>query len=350
MKNQAKLIAATCSAFLLAGCIEKEKIATIPDAENLLFTTQGDLIVSGGKSIYQVTKTESNGSTHYQVDDIYGGDRCAFGGIAQSGDWIFTVCKEIYLEWKGFTFRTVQDTHLLAANINERPLKFVALDKDLENDPMDAMVIPNGMDVSPNGELILADEDFFSPSSVARITLDYSGDLPRVAHFDHDWLGAEYGFESPNGVQVQGNKLYVSDTNKVRRLTFDQNGDVPLLFTNENGEEISNLPDDNEFYTGGVIVDDIMPYCDGIAVTHYIESKLVYQNEAGEKIQTLPLSLQSPTALAIGNGQGFDGTDLMVTEKGILLETSSNVGNRISRIPMDVDLADPLTCEALKEL
>ena len=36
MKTQSKLIVATCSAFLLAGCIEKEKIAKIPDAENLL--------------------------------------------------------------------------------------------------------------------------------------------------------------------------------------------------------------------------------------------------------------------------------------------------------------------------
>ena len=281
---------------------------------------------------------------------VNSGDKCAFGGIAQSGEWVFTVCKEIYLEWKGWTLRTVQDTHLLAANLNKRPIEFKALDEGLENDPMDAMVIPNGIGFAPTGELIIADTDFFAPSTVGRITLDYSGINPKVAHFEADWLGSEYGFQTPNGVRVDGDTLYISDTNKVRRFFFNEAGEVPLLYTNSAGQEVSNLPDDNEFYSGGLIVDDIMPYCGGIAVTHFIESKLVFQSAAGEKYQTTPFGFEAPTALAIGQGQGFDGNDLMVTEKGILLETLSSIGNRLSRIPMDFDLSDPLTCEALKDL
>jgi len=281
------------AALLVSGCIEKEKIAKVPDAENILFTTQGQLFVSGGTNIYQVKATEnSDGTTSYKEDPVYFGDRkCAFGGIAQSGDWAFSVCKELYLEWKGWTLRTVQDTHLLAADLTKEHIVFKPLDEDLENDPMDTMFIPNGIGFAPTGELIIADTNFFAPSTVGRITLDYSGDYPRVTHFNADWLGSEYGFESPNGVRVDGDTMYISDANKVRRLFFNEAGEVPLLFDDANGDQVSNLPDDNEFYTGGIIVDDIMPYCGGIAVTHFAESKLVFQNAAGDASSRKPVPI-----------------------------------------------------------
>jgi hypothetical protein len=346
-----KAIAAVGVALLVSGCIEKEKIVKIPDAENILFTEQGSLLISGGKSLFQVEqKFNEDGSSYYQAHDLYPDRDCAFGGIAQSGEWVFAVCKEIYVAWKGWTFGVVQDTHLFAAKDSKDLMHFQALDKDLSNDPLDSMVIPNGMDFSPSGDLIIADEDFFSDSSVGRIKLDYSGDFPKFSSFEADFIDTDYGISSPNGVQIEGNMLYVSDKNTVRRFHFDENGEVPLLFTNEHGEEVSNLPDDNLFYTGGIIVDDIMPYCGGIAVTHYLESKLVFQSASGEQYKTLPFSFESPTALAIGKGQGFDGNDLMVTEKGVLLETGSDIGNRLSRVPMDVDLHDPLTCQAINEM
>jgi len=351
MSNFVKPLAGVCAALLISGCIEKEKIVTIPDAENLLFTSQGDLLVSGGKSIYQVSsQTESDGSTSYTRTSVYDGNRCSFGGIAQQGDWVFSVCKEVYFIWKGFTFKLVQDTHLLAANLNERPLNFKALDKGLEHDPLDAMIIPNGIAFAPTGELIIADTNFFAQSDVGRITLDYSGDLPHVAQFEADWLGSEYGFESPNGPRIIGDTLYISDGNKVRRLEFDESGEIPLLFTNAEGNEVSNLPDDNLFYTGGVIVDDILPYCDGIAVTQFLAGKLVFQDAQGEQYKTLPFSFESPSALAIGEGPMFEGSDLMVTEKGVILEFNSGIGNQLTRVAMDFDLSDPLTCEALKSL
>ena len=344
-------VAALGIALLVSGCVEKEKVVTIPDAENILFTEKGQLLVSGGKSLYQIEqKFNEDGSSYYEDYDLYPDKDCSFGGIAQSGEWVFAVCKEVYLKWKGWTFGVVQDTHLLAAKDSNERLQFKALDEDLNNDPMDDMLIPNGMAFSPNGDLLIADENFFAPSSVGRIKLDYSGDSPQMASFEADWLDIEYGIESPNGVKVEGDTLYVSDKNTVRKFHFDSNGDVPLIFTNQQGNEVSNLPDDNLLYTGGIVIDDIMPYCGGIAVTHFIESKIVFQSESGEKYKTLPLSFQSPSALAVGNGQGFAGTDLMVTEKGVLLETGSDIGNRLSRVPMEVDLHDPLTCQAIKEM
>lgn len=348
-----KAVAAIGIGVLASGCVEKEKIVTIPDAENILFTEQGSLLISGGKTLFQVEqKFNQDGTSYYEAEDLFK-DRerdCAFGGLTQSGEWVFAVCKEIYFAWKGWTFGLVQDTHLYAARDTKDHLQFTALDEGLANDPMDEMLIPNGMATTPNGDLAIADENFFAQSSVGRIKLDYSNGTPRFVSFEADWVGAEHGVESPNGVRVTDNTMYVSDTNKVRQFHFDSNGEVPLLFTNENGDEISNLPDDNVFYTGGIVIDDIMPYCGGIAVTHFLESKLVFQSASGKQYKTLPFSFESPSALAIGEGQGFTGTDLMVTEKGVLLETGSNIGNRLSRVPMDVDLQDPLTCAAINEM
>jgi len=350
MSNYIKPLIGVCAAVVLTGCIEKEKIVTIPDAENILFTTQGDLLVTGGKSIYQVTSSlDETGRATYEEESIYEGRNCAFAGIAQSGDWVYSVCAEIRFEWKGFTFRLVKDNHLLAANLQERPLNFVKLDAGVENDPLDSVAIPNGLAFAPDGKLLIADENFFAQSSVGRISLDYSGTTPTVSNFEPDWLGDEYGIQSPNGVRVADNKLYVSDGNKVRRFEFDDNSNIPLIFTNNAGEEVSNLPDDNELYSGSIIIDDIMPYCGGIAVTHYLEGQLVYQSASGEKYSTLPFSLESPSALAVGQGQGFNGSDLMVTEKGIILEHSSSIGNQLTRVPIDFDLSDPNTCAAIGE-
>ena len=352
MSQHIKSLGTICAAFLISGCIEKEKIQQIPDAENILFTYQGDLLVSGGKDIYQIkASTDENGNISYSNTSVYDGKNCSFGGIAQSGDWAFSVCKEMYLQWQGFTLRLIQDTHLLAADLTKPSIEFIALDRNLDDDPMDDMAVPNGIGISPTGDIIIADTDFFAQSSVGRITLDYSNGFPEIAQFEPEWLDHTYGFQTPNGVKIDGNTLYVSDKNKVRRLYFDEAGEVPLAaFTNPDGDYVSNLPGSNVLYTGDIIVDDILPYCGGIAVTHFLTHKLVFQAASGEKYHTYPLSFFGPSALAIGQGQGFTGNDLMVTEKGVPLETNSNSGNRLSRVEMDFDLSDPLTCQAINEL
>lgn len=67
-----KSILLLCGISLLSACIEKEKIATIPDAENLLITTDQRLLVTGGKSIYQIDqiKTPDN-KIAYQTLDLF---------------------------------------------------------------------------------------------------------------------------------------------------------------------------------------------------------------------------------------------------------------------------------------
>jgi hypothetical protein len=349
------------SILFLAGCIEKEKIATIPDAENILFTSTGQLLVTGGESIYQVKKhIDTDGHISYETidlipenffeKDIFKKRTCGFTGIAQHNDWVFTTCQQLKLAWKGWTFKLWQDSHLLAANISDGKLEFKIINDDPENDPLDDLGLPNGLAFSPDGKLIVADTDYLSSSGVARITLDYSNEYPRIQSLEENWINLEYGLQNPNGVRVEGNHLYVSDNNKVRRFTFDQNGEIPLLFNDESGNEIKNTADQTVFYRGLLLIDDFMPYCGGIAVTHFGEGQLVYQTATKEKYSTLPFSFEFPSSLAFGKGSNFSGNELFVTEKGVLREMNSSIGNQLSKVNMDFDLGNPNTCAAINEL
>jgi hypothetical protein len=346
------IAAAVVAASLLAGCAQKVKVAFVGDAENILFTSTGTLLVTGGESVYRIQKhTAANGSVSYQALSVYAGEKCSFTGLAQRGDWVFAACGKPYLKWKGFTFKLGVDTRLFAANVNNPDgIHFVRIDQQDDNDPLDHLIVPNGLAFTPNGELLIADENFIGQGNVGKITLDYSDTYPRIAQFDQDWLGLSYGVSSPNGVRVADNKLYLSDGNKIRRFFFDASGEIPPTFFDAAGNEVSNLPDDNQIYSGGLIIDDIMPYCGGVALTHYLEGQLVYLSANGDIYRTAPLSFESPSALAIGQGPDFNGQDLLVTEKGILMDNVSQIGNQLSLVKMDFDLNDPVTCEAIREL
>lgn len=343
---------AVVAASLLAGCVEKVKVAFVGDAENILFTSTGTLLVTGGESVYRIQKnTAANGSVSYQVRSVYAGEKCSFTGLAQQGDWVFAACGKTYLKWKGFTFKLGVDTRLFAANVKSPGgIHFVRIDQQDDNDPLDRLVVPNGLAFTPNGELLIADSNYLGQGHVGKITLDYSGTYPRVAQFDRDWLDASYGIDSPNGVRVADNKLFLSDGNTIRRFFFDASGEIPLTFFDAAGNEVSNLPDDNEIYSEGLIIDDIMPYCGGVALTDYLEGQLVYLAENGEVYKTPALSFDSPSSLAIGQGPDFNGHDLLVTEKGILMDNVSEIGNQLSVVKMEFDLSDPATCEAIREL
>lgn len=343
-----RIICALITIFVLTGCIEKETLVRIPDAENILFTSTGDLLVSGGKNIYQIRRsTDALGNTSYQRRALYEGSDCAFAGIAEHNGWVFTVCQENRLEWRWFRLVLVQDTHLLAASLKQRPLIFRALDRKGTTDPLDSLSIPNGLAFAPDGNLIIADTNYFGRSALGRISLDYSASPPAIKSFEKNWLGDAYGIQSPNGVRVSGNTLYVSDGNKVRRFIFNAQGEIPLTLTDYAGNSISNAAADNVLFSGATLIDDIMPYCGGIAVAMYLQGQLVYQSAAGDRIATAPLSFESPSSLAIGAGEGFNGYDLLVTEKGLIFDQLSALGNRLSRVPLAMDLANAETCRAI---
>lgn len=326
----------------LAGCLQKDKLATLPDAENLLFTSDGRLLVSSGTGVVEL---RAQGTGHVAVPVASEAGTCNHTGLAQLGDWVFTACQ------KGLGLLGTADNHLLAARlVAGQPLQFVQVDR-ASPDPMDALAIPNGLAVSPDGRLLVADYNLFAAAGVARVALSFAGARPRIVGFEPNWLSGSHGVFHPNGVRVQGQELFVSDLSSVKRYRFDAAGQVPLYLAAPDGRSVKN---EVLVYQGLGIVDDIQPHCGGVVVTDFTGGRLVYMAPTGPDANGLPgyrqalasplQSLQQPSAVVVGRAPLFGGHDVLVTEKGLLFDFGSPYGNRLSRVRSDIDLNTPEGC------
>jgi len=329
---------------LLSGCLDKEKLVSIPDAENLLFTPDGRLIVTGGDGVFEI-RGNGTGFTAERLASEAG--NCNHTGLAQSGSWVFTSCQR-----RNGLFGAV-DNHLLAAKVVPgQPLRFVEVDR-ASPDPMDGLSIPNGMAVTPGGRLLIADFNVLLASGVARLAIDTTGARPRVTSFEKNWLAWQHGIYHPNGVRVAGNELFVSEIATVKRYRFDASGNVPLNIAPA-GRAVKN---EVLVYQGATVVDDILPLCGGVAINDFTGGRLIYMAPNGVDSNGLPTyrqarasglqSLQQPSAVMVGRGPMFSGRDVLVTEKGVLLEFTSDYGNKLTRVKSSVDLNDAAGCAAL---
>lgn len=291
------------SVILLAACTPKEKILDLPDAENMLFTPEGRLIVSG-KGIYEIVR--ENGS--YRAISLYDGD-CAFAGIAQRGHWLYSVCAGGPI-W-------AMKRYLLAAELKpDRSLRFQIL-REID------LVVPNGMAFDRNGVLFLADENFFGSGRIVRVQIA-DGESPRVLRID-TWLDGQHGVKHPNGVRVVGDQLFFTDGGAVKIFRFDDFG---------------NILDSRVLYQRATVFDDLLPACGGAAVADYVAGTVLYVDRNGVKqYESTAQSLPGASSVQIGRPPLFATNQLLITEKGMLLETDSTIGDKLVRINAGFDLA-----------
>ncbi|WP_140632657.1 hypothetical protein [Methylibium rhizosphaerae] len=173
------------------------------------------------------------------------------------------------------------------------------------------LALPNGLAVTQDGRLLLADYRLPGAAGVARVALDLTGERPRITASERDWLAAAHGIGHPNRVRVLGRELFVSDFSFVKRYLFDDRAEVPLSLTLPGGVTVKN---EVRVFQGATAVDDIEPFC---------------------------------CSVKLGRAPLFDGHDVLITEKGLLGEFSSDYGNRLSRVKAGTDLSDPAACASL---
>jgi hypothetical protein len=342
----AVLLAGALSLPLLTACLDKSTVATVPDAENQLFTPDGRLIVTGGTGAFEIVRSGSGYAAQPIAADVSGS--CDYVGLAQVGAWVFTACQQ-----KANLF-AAPDNHLLVAKVVAgQPLHFLQVPRP-SPDPMDTLGLPNGMAVSPTGQLLLADSNLTGwQGGVARLTLDLGGSVPAVTRFEANWLGSAQHLMHPNGVRVAGKELFVSDLNYVKRYQFDAAGNVPATLPSPYGPVANEVT----VYSTLSVLDDIQPLCGGLAIDDFLGGKLVYMAPAGpdaygrptyrQAWASAPLSLQQPSSVQVGRGPLFSGTDVLVTEKGVIGDETSGYGNKLSRIQSPLDLNDPASCTQL---
>lgn len=270
-------------------------IATIPDAENTLTTTDGRVFVSGGTGVFEILRS-GEGYVAVAIHDA----ACNFTGLAQRGEVLYANCF---------------DGRLYAARLTASPRLQAIHDYGL--------AAPNGLAVGPEGALYLTNGPLATTAlpdpRIVRVVLDPAD--PFKVLRQEDWLSS--GLTAPNGIAIEGRDLYVTDSSllppslgRIERIRIGNDG-LP-------GERqvIATLPS---------IADDLSVVGDGLLVSLYTQGSVALVGFDGTvQQQTDPLGLASPSSVRLTHGALFAPGDVLITQKGLIGDTQSPYGNRLS--------------------
>lgn len=275
-----------------SGCGEKTVLLSIPDAENLLFTPQGRLFVSGGLNVYEISRDASG----YQASPLLDGSD-NFTGLALRGDVLYA---------NGFSGT------LYAAKLNAQPSLRAIHDLGLSS--------ANGLAAGPDGELYAVNGPAALAPKIVRLRLDPAD--PFQVLEQSDWLTFAPGTSFPNGLQVRGRTLYFSESTatalgRIRKLAIASDGEPGAT------ETLASL--------GVSLPDDFSLVGEALLAAYFTDGRIGLFAPDGQLLARTDFgSFQSPSQVRLGQPPLFAETDLLVTEKGLLGENSSSIGNVLS--------------------
>lgn len=264
----------------------------VNEAENLFFTEDGRLFVSGGEDIYEFQRTAAGTftkTTHFDED-------CLVEGIVQHGQYLYGAC-------------TIQDgslrAFLIAGELTADPVfRTIA--------PLETASAPNGLAFDPEGRLYITCS---LTHRIVRITLASPLEVERT----ESW--AE-GLSLVNGIKYVDHAMYVTTLELTLVSRFLR---IPLLADGRAG-----WPE--QLYARGLsVLDDIMAFEDGFIVTDFLNGTLILWDERQRAFAETPAgTFFGPTSLARGRAPMFDPSQLIVAEKGTFLVRDERDGDLLS--------------------
>lgn len=279
MKSLTPLVSISLFLLLTSGCLPQANfsvntLVNIHEAENIHFSSDNRLFVTGGRGLYEVT---SNGSAYSALQLK---TQCNATGMAELQGWLFFPCTNL-----------LETNELWAYQLSTGNLHHLGT---LTN-----YILANGMAAVGNTTLLLANSDFLNgQGSIGRLTLDFSSSLPELVSLDAHWAGAAEGLSSPNGLRLSGNTLFLSDNTTVKTIMLDEATNI-LSITS------LSVPD-TAFY------DDLeADYANGLLVSSFFEG--VIYNITDNCVSKTAAAFLGPSSVRIG--QGNLAGKILVTER-----------------------------------
>lgn len=276
-----------------AACGERTVLLDLPGAENLTFSGDGRLFVSGGKGLFEIHK-DADGS--FRAERI-STEAAGFTGLAIRGNHLYASSGDGRL-WAG----------ALTANPQVAPIH-----------SMTGMCIANGTALGADGRIYVVDEPLnvcLPDPKIKRFTIDPNDPLKVIN--EEVWVqGSALGLLSvgigntlrfPNGLQADGNRFYGTDGGSIYTVDLLPDGSAgevtPIYFTVD-------------------IHDDLGLVDDGVLLANFLTGRISLISREGKLLQaTAPATFSFPSSVRLGRPPMFEPTDIVVTETGLLLDQS----------------------------
>ena len=203
------------------------------------------------------------------------------------------------------------------------------------------MMLPNGMASDGKGHLFVADTAYLPMGQIVRLTISTFN--PDSIARQETVLTPANRVYSPNGMCIYNNSLYFTDfeafvdgitlSASVKKVSLDAYGNpgtVKTLFKRAGG-----------FVAPFSLFDDLAVSSRsgriGVGVADFSRGSLVFFEDRNTFVSSPAYETDmgyfaNPSSVKLGRGPLFSDNDLIVTEKGLLFETFTNYGNKVTRL------------------
>lgn len=267
----------------------------VNEAENLFFTEDGRLFVSGAEDIYEIKR----GADGRFTKTDYFAENCVVEGIVRSQNYLYGACWTLQLDL------SVQ-SYLIGGELTERPAFHIigSLAKD---------VVANGLTVDPQGRVYVTYTT--GSGEIVRLTFTAPLQLPRKESWARD-------LPNVNGIKYLNGAVYVTLLNDALASELVR---IPVLADGSAGKP------EKLYERWLTVLDDLAPFEDGFIITDFLKGTLIFWHPTrGAYAETPAGTFYGPTALAQGRPPLFTPQQLLVPEKGNFLVRDERRGDLLS--------------------
>ena len=307
IKNSIKSLLFVIVISFLTGCLTKQKVDNLPEAENQVITHDGRHFFTSSSGIAELKYEYGQKKLNFIKTDCD-----TLNGIESIGSWLIAVCADSQLINPKHRLIKI-DLSNIDPSTNEPSISTLFQLTDI--------ALPNGITLTPNQDaLLITNYNLIGQGFISRLELDSTDTDLNTGGFTLKYLDQQHGIASANGIKFSNGDLYVSDfqiktlSSRVIRISFiaDEYLEHKVL------------------YSAPTILDDLLPTCDGILVSDYLLGRLIFISKQGKVSKSNTQQFPGITSVAWGQSPLFPEKTLVITERGILSDRYTKIGNQIS--------------------